>query len=1376
MKNSLIFAIALIVNLSCIAHVEQNNFNSKNIEFRNGDVSFYASIGGNRIERIVNCFHSFNSKIDFNCVIPVFADECMYANSEMMPFIRPSINDFDSAFALHLTKNFDAGQLCNWQYYRKITVNNSANSDTLIDYTVLLYVNTAQLITDGKVNADGSDIRFTTNFIDDLEYWIEPGIQNEHGMNDDSTHIWVKVPVIPALSNTTLYMFYGNPTASAKSNISTTFLFGDDFDDNSADLTKWDFFTSNSGQIIEQNQRIEHNSPASMPESSSAIFSKQAFTGPVVVEMQFKKGGYVYRGAGMMDDYNVNQNSAWIGWQDWGAFGPGVTIASVSQGVPFRNDTWSRQYNPEYYLSIYRKPDSTYKFIGHIPPFEDNGYKYWTHTFTTAKMPLDVPLKVGATEYVWVSAWPLWTRYEDNIRVRKYSEPEPICSIITELETNIPDSIFFDTICSNDSLLWRSQYYSTAGTYYDSLTSQLGCDSVFVLELYVHPAPVVNVNNDTICLGENATLLASGATTYEWNTGSTDNPYLISPVTTTIYTVTGTDGNMCSNTAQATVVVNDLPIDLPDMKPTKVMEITADANTIVLDHLNNSSSGNVHGALTFVESVCGLNYAGNFDDGEWIHYGYNANLRDAATVDMWIFPTAYSTPLVDFNWSNTVSYPGSGHVFHLDLNAAGHITMSNWPGTGLGFLEGNSEVPLNEWTHVTVSWGDSTVMYLNGNVDTASAGSFRPSASGPYHIYVPKWGSVNDLLIDEFHVSNKRRSQTEIRQGYQYLSIYADDDSICANTSTNIVIANPQSDISYQLIKEGVPYGGAQVGDCLNLIFNTGNLSATTQFTVAATNTITGCGIILDTIISIIVHPEYEFPTFAETCDNQTYMWRGTPYDVTGVYYDSLVSQYGCDSVYVLNLTVHPTYEFVTNGEICDNQIYTWRSNSYSIAGTYYDSLITSNGCDSVYVLNLIVHPTYESVTTAQICDNETYLWRTNTYSVAGTYYDSLTSIYGCDSVFVLNLSVNPTYEFNEHMDLCWGDNIWWHGNNYNDEGVYYDSLTTLHGCDSVYILTITRHFPYLFEDMITVCQGDTFTWQDSTYTEEGILAYGAYYTSVYGCDSTYILYVNALPIYEFTQDEEICSRDSLYWRGDWYKFAGTYYDSLQTQSGCDSVYVLNLEVLPTYEFNSYDTICEGDSYFWRGNYYTSDGEYFDSLITIMGCDSTYSLTLTVLDLPLVSISGIDVFYCDYDASVTMVGTPPGGTFSGQGVSGNVFDPAAAGLGTWPVSYLYADPFGCTGSDTIYVEVDECAGIDESGGINMAVFPNPTDGKFTIKFGRELHQVEILITDITGKLIYNKQIGTTTVFEGVLISEPTGMYFVEIISQEGRFVLKLMKD
>ncbi|MFO8054326.1 MAG: T9SS type A sorting domain-containing protein, partial [Bacteroidales bacterium] len=80
--------------------------------------------------------------------------------------------------------------------------------------------------------------------------------------------------------------------------------------------------------------------------------------------------------------------------------------------------------------------------------------------------------------------------------------------------------------------------------------------------------------------------------------------------------------------------------------------------------------------------------------------------------------------------------------------------------------------------------------------------------------------------------------------------------------------------------------------------------------------------------------------------------------------------------------------------------------NSYSTAGTYYDSLTTAHGCDSVYVLHLQVHPVYDSLYPETICNKDMFSWRSNMYHLPGIYYDSLISSYGCDSVYVLELNV----------------------------------------------------------------------------------------------------------------------------------------------------------------------------------------------------------------------------------------------------------------------------------------------------------------------------------------------------------------------------------
>jgi len=112
-----------------------------------------------------------------------------------------------------------------WLYRKPITINNTGNASSLADYQVLVTVDTANLISAGKMRSDGGDIRFTDGDGTTLiSYWIESGI------NTTSTRIWVKVPSIPGSSTKTIYMYYGNPSATSASNGGAVFDFFDDFD------------------------------------------------------------------------------------------------------------------------------------------------------------------------------------------------------------------------------------------------------------------------------------------------------------------------------------------------------------------------------------------------------------------------------------------------------------------------------------------------------------------------------------------------------------------------------------------------------------------------------------------------------------------------------------------------------------------------------------------------------------------------------------------------------------------------------------------------------------------------------------------------------------------------------------------------------------------------------------------------------------------------------------------------------------------------------------------------------------------------------------------------------------------------------------------
>ncbi|MCK5062766.1 MAG: DUF2341 domain-containing protein, partial [Candidatus Aenigmarchaeota archaeon] len=96
--------------------------------------------------------------------------------------------------------------LSGWEYYRPVIIENTAGS--LTDYLVLIQGNMSQTFSDGKVQQDCSDIRFTTNNLSEYTYAVSECNLAEDGV----VNSWVNI-TLPN-GNTTVYMFYGNPSAN----------------------------------------------------------------------------------------------------------------------------------------------------------------------------------------------------------------------------------------------------------------------------------------------------------------------------------------------------------------------------------------------------------------------------------------------------------------------------------------------------------------------------------------------------------------------------------------------------------------------------------------------------------------------------------------------------------------------------------------------------------------------------------------------------------------------------------------------------------------------------------------------------------------------------------------------------------------------------------------------------------------------------------------------------------------------------------------------------------------------------------------------------------------------------------------------------------
>lgn len=187
----------------------------------------------------------------------------------------------------------------------------------------------------------------------------------------------------------------------------------------------------------------------------------------------------------------------------------------------------------------------------------------------------------------------------------------------------------------------------------------------------------------------------------------------------------------------------------------------ADANTLVLDHFDQATTGEAVGTINYTDGLEGLGKAVDFSAGSsYIIYPVNKYMVNAGTVEMWVNLKELNKGLLTINLSKRYTAPSGGYVFHLGIDAAGKVNLSGWSTIVNNAFQSNKTLKLNTWTHIAVSWGDSTKIYINGIPDVVSPLPFRPAVDGGY-AYVPYWGNSFGYM-DDLHISNVKRTDAEI--------------------------------------------------------------------------------------------------------------------------------------------------------------------------------------------------------------------------------------------------------------------------------------------------------------------------------------------------------------------------------------------------------------------------------------------------------------------------------------------------------------------------------------------------------------------------------------------------------------------------------------
>jgi gliding motility-associated-like protein len=700
--------------------------------------------------------------------------------------------------------------LDNWRYTRAISIRNSGFG-LLNDWQVRVSVNTQALIAAGKMNADGSDIRFTSgDCCTQLPYWIQSGL------NTPTTFIWTRVPQLASFDTTWIQMYYGNPAATTiQSNIDLVhFAIGNDsmgtdtakpgrtyatqeltFPFN-ARTVRFRLYSADTMRI-----KFKVTNDTNMVTGTSPFFNVPSATGfhdfdaAMVASSGGHPGWFTNTGGSFMNyctpvipcPGSCGDAVSKIG--DNGVFG---ALKTDSCGLVPSMKVWFRR-------SAFSDPqsNSSWAEFDRMQPFGAISPSGTSMCFNDS-LPLTVP-KLNALSYQWfrngllvpgATDTTIQARLDgsyhcvadfgvacqvissDTIAVA-YNTPSldlgPDISVCSDTGYTIQAQTIFQTYLWNDGSTLTSLHVDTTGSYWLSVADSFACvdsDTVFVT-LHPLPVPVITVTGPTsVCPGSSVALTALDPAwyAYQWipNNETSAN---INASSTGDYAVIVWDEFFCSDTS-ASVTVTTFPDPVLNLDSLTTFCIgdsaTLDAGTgwasIVWPNGSTGQTFTVDATGFYVASVIDSNGCATLDtaavlvfNNPTVNIGLNDTICPAATTTL----TAGLT-FATYAWNNggtspsVVVGPGVYNVAVTDSNGC----------SGLSNLVYISAFPLlaapvvsGTSAGLTSTNAPNYQWYFNGvAISGATSQTYKPTATGFYSLGVADVNGCLNVLSNSVEI------------------------------------------------------------------------------------------------------------------------------------------------------------------------------------------------------------------------------------------------------------------------------------------------------------------------------------------------------------------------------------------------------------------------------------------------------------------------------------------------------------------------------------------------------------------------------------------------------------------------------------------------
>jgi hypothetical protein len=949
---------------------------------------------------------------------------------------------------------------------------------------------------------------------------------------------------------------------------------------------------------------------------------------------------------------------------------------------------------------------------------------------------------------------------------------------------------------NNDTLILTN----LTSTDFTSYTCEItGCNSAIInsnaATLTAAPASITTnttVSNSLVCLGSSVYFFvgAQNAASYQWKKNNVNIP----------------------NTNNDTLMINAVQ---SNDAGNYTCEITGCSNNVLVSGAatfsitTNFATNNLVSYWKFDNNLTPTVGTNTFTPTN-TSYAFTTDRASVANKAVMLTATnnalALTSPVTTDNisvslWYKRVANSAGEAIIGSNSTNYGDMLFINASGT-LGYQVGGSGFQslgvtiANGWHHFVVTKaGTTTKIYVDGNNITIPTTIVAPPVmgSGASNTQINRFGNTAPIYntngakgtFDEIRIYSSVLTATQVSDLFQLAEINSISGfgAVClgstASASVNVT-AGPN--VTYQWLKNGIPIQGANTATYTvnNVqVTDTGSYSCLVGLSTACAGVYsTNIGLsIVPNNLAITTQPtnqnvcplqENNFITFQVTATgtNLTYQWKkngiNIPNAINAIYQVNIANVANNDSFTVmvsnncssilsnvalvkfidaLQITSQPTnlnvcantnalFVIKTDGQ---NITYVWQKNGVSIPNSNNDSLLLTN-VTAADVANYRVMMSY--VCGSVISSTVTLSISSPTQIASQPVAQSVCASQGFN-FSVTALGNNLHYQWKLNGNNITGANSSTFSKTLvsaNDSGNYTVTVTGTCGSETSNSvkLSIVNSISILTQpSAVNLCQGS------------------ASYLSLVasGNNNTYSWFKNGTALTN-------SNNDTLYFNNLSSNDAGNYKCEVTSSCGSVSSAIAAVSVKSKSAFNFNKTICNGETFTFKGNALSQSGTYYDTTSNSVGCDSIITLNLTVNAPLTVSISN------NQNVLTATTGFSSYQWYLNNAIITGATNATHTATANGDYTVKVKDATNCEATSNVLVIQN--VGLETLNPLMFTIYPNPATKTLSIESNTDI--IDIQIFTISGALVKNAVLTNNTITVEDLTS---GIYFINITDNKG---------